>query len=302
VPSDQQRESLSHFSRRAAEWRDFADGRTERFNVSAARHRAVLAGCAELGEAKCFLDVGCGSGQLVIEMSRRGHVSRGIDFSPEMIALCVAAAKDAQVNAQFACESVFDTRWLEPSPDVVSAQGLIEYLSPDELSAFLQMLRDKLAADTRLFVGTRNRLFNLFSLNSYTELELSLGTERRLFDEAIVLASEAPWEEIKARLLEMPLIEQKAAAHPRTGAIEVHTRHQYTPAELAVMLREVGFDLERIFPIHYHAFAPGSLTGGIRSLHLQIAAQVDERGGPDHRLVPQSSSAVLQFVKVRGHG
>jgi 2-polyprenyl-3-methyl-5-hydroxy-6-metoxy-1,4-benzoquinol methylase len=298
VPSDQQRESLSHFSRVAADWRDFADGRTERFNVSAARHRAVLVGCGDLDGAKRFLDIGCGAGQLVIEMSRRGHTSRGIDFSPEMITLCVAAAEAAHVNAEFNCESVFDTRSLDSSCDVVSAQGLIEYLSPVELNVFLKMLGDKLGANSRLFLGTRNRLFNLFSLNAYTQLELTLGTERRLLDESLLLASGAPWGEVRSKLLEIPIIEQKASSHPRTGAIEVGTRHQYTPAELAVMLRGVGFDLVRMFPIHYHAFAPGMLTGAIASLHAQIAAQVDEHGGPDHRLVPQSSSSVLQFVKV----
>ena len=298
MPSDQQRESLSHFSRRASEWRDFAEGRTERFNVSAARHRAVLEGCGDLSDGKRFLDVGCGAGQLVLEMSRRGHLSRGIDFSPEMIALCRAAAEATRVHAEFVCESVFETKWPEPSYDVVSAQGLIEYLSPAEMDGLVRILGDKLEAGSRLFLGTRNRLFNLFSINAYTQLELALGTERRLLEESILLASDLPWEELKLTLLEMPIIDRKAGAHPQTGTIEVGTRHQYTPGELAVMLRAVGFDLIRMFPIHYHSFAPGIALPGIASLHLHIATEVDQNGGPDQRLVPQSSSCVLQFIKV----
>ena len=54
-----------------------------------------------VGDAKSVLDVGCGSGRLAIELSRRGAAVTGIDVSDVRLAAAEARAAEAGVAARF---------------------------------------------------------------------------------------------------------------------------------------------------------------------------------------------------------
>lgn len=85
-----------------------------------------------------FLDVGCGSGQLVINVASRGIEAEGSDFF-------------------------------------------------DEMAQFFNRCYDMLRPGGYLVVGSRNRLFNIFSLNEFTTLEVSLGIMNVLLSKAVAL-------------------------------------------------------------------------------------------------------------------
>jgi 2-polyprenyl-3-methyl-5-hydroxy-6-metoxy-1,4-benzoquinol methylase len=297
MDSDQQKQTLAYFSGHADRWREFSSGQTDHFNVSAARHAAVLDGCATLPPGRRFLDVGCGAGQLVLDMARRGHEAIGNDFSQPMIDMCRQDATAAMLDATFECASVFDLPAPAKPYDVISAQGFIEYISPDEMTRFFRLIADYLSPGGYAFIGSRNRLFNLFSLNAYTRLELSLGVEKRLLTEALVLTEDLSVPDLSVRLLELPPIGVHPKSHPTTGRIEVAVRFQYTPAELLGLLDPLGLKLARIYPVHYHAFPILALKDQVKEWNQHMACLVGAAAARDHKLVPQASSFVLHLSK-----
>jgi len=288
--SPQQAQTFSFFDTTSAEWRMKAEGRMQRVNVIAQRNACVHRVQQAL-RSESLLDVGCGTGELVVEMARKGVHATGIDFAPEMIRACEEKrrAEDAE-KARFHCCSVFDYRAEDESEALVSALGFIEYISPAELRDFLAFTRRVLRQGGALAVGSRNRLFNLVSFNDYTAMEASLGTHEALMNEAMAFAGGAGIEEIHSPDLPRP------ATHPRTR-IDVATRHQYTPGELAALIRDAGLAPEAIYPVHYHAMPPAA-ADSLKHVHIDFADRIFETAPEERRLLPFSSSFVLAARKL----
>ena len=140
-----------------------------------------------------FLDVGCGTGQLAIQVAKLGIRSVGLDFAPDMIRIAEENNKKENANALFVCSSLFDAQYAPASYDVISAQGVIEYISLDELEVFFGLCSTALRAGGSLALASRNRLFNVVSLNSFTKMEMELGIMDLLIKEAICLQVKRCW-------------------------------------------------------------------------------------------------------------
>ena len=67
-----------------------------------------LWGELRLAPGQRVLDVGCGPGRHVLELTRRGVLALGIDASPEFLALAKAAARDEGLPARFGQVDVRD--------------------------------------------------------------------------------------------------------------------------------------------------------------------------------------------------
>ena len=104
----QQEQANRYFSSAATEWQRKSVNASGGYSIIGARNGAAMDVMARIEGAKDFLDVGCGTGQLVIEAARRGLKSDGNDFAPEMIAQCEANATAAGVQARFFGGSFFD--------------------------------------------------------------------------------------------------------------------------------------------------------------------------------------------------
>jgi 2-polyprenyl-3-methyl-5-hydroxy-6-metoxy-1,4-benzoquinol methylase len=295
--SNQQRQTLSFFRGFAEKWHQRAQGgKQDKFNLILRRNACVVEIVETMVSIQNFLDIGCGSGELVFEIAERKINAVGIDFADEMIALCEKKRLEkGNLNVEFFLKSFLEYEPADESFDLISGLGLIEYISPGELKVLIERCKNWLRRDGKLVLGSRNRLFNLFSLNDYTEVEIGLGTLEQLMGESVAIATSATVAEAIQRLKEKSAYLTSPETHPKTG-IDVATRYQYTPGELVRLLEEAGFNAETLFGVHYHAFPPDFIREN-EPLHVDTANHLFETAAKDHRLIPSSSTFVIVAQK-----
>lgn len=289
----QQNETLEYFRTFAQQWRDKAEGMARRVNIIEQRHDFGLAVAREIEGCERSLDVGCGTGELVLGLASMGVNALGVDFAPEMIALCTSAAKDAGAdNARFETASIFEFTPSGDQPfDLISANGFIEYVSADELDRFLTLARQWLSPQGALVLGSRNRLYNAFSLNDYTRMEREAGAFEALIEESLLISGADTMADCLAALAGLELSLPTMAAHPSTG-IDVTTRHQYTPAELVQRVAAFGFEATELYPVHYHGASP-RFRSEHPEAHVAVATLMQGFARGTHALIPSASSFML---------
>lgn len=293
----QKKETLRYFSDKAKKWLDFSYGKTSKVNVSRQRIQTVLDMASLLPIRSGFLDLGCGGGQLCIALAKDGFENIcGVDFSAEMIENCVQNSGEQGVNIEFLCGSIFDDALWSRSYGAIAALGLIEYLSLEETRLLFKKAAESLCTGGGFYVGSRNRLFNVFSMNDYTRQERNIGAMDRLQDECLIFSKYAA-DELHSNLLALGSIPQFGEIHPQAGNIEVATRHQYTPAELIKMLGDIGFQIHGVHGIHYHPFSGNPAASALVDVHKSVSDLVFEVGRTDPLLIPMSSSFILHVSK-----
>lgn len=299
-PSQQQEETREFFERFAQAWQAGARGTGEdSFNLVKHRNATVHLVRQQMTRVSRFLDIGCGSGELCLEMARAGVEAVGVDFSSQMIALCQEKQQAlGESRVQFLCQSIFDFAGASESFDLIAALGLIEYLSWEELVRLLEMSRFWLREDGRLVLGSRNRLFNLVTFNDYTRRELEAGTVVELMSEAVALITARDQREAMAALGQGNTALVHMDSHPHTG-IDVATRHQYTPRQLAHLLHHHGFQVEQLFGVHYHGVPP-RFSQIAPQVHGMLANLMQDAAYDHHELIPFCSTFVLRARKTTG--
>lgn len=314
----QQRETLAYFREFAADWRRKAEGAVpDKVNVIQQRNGYVLAVADAMSGLRRALDVGCGTGELTLDLARRGVHAVGIDFADEMIAHCEAARRSAGLEgggdgqrssgangngaarhagrAEFVEASIFEYRPTGPRFDLVSANGFIEYVSEAQLVEFLDHARTLLRPGGSLVVGSRNRLFNAFALNEYTQLELDNGALLDLVRESMLLANAETLEDALSAIADRPASLAAVTAHPSTG-IRVTTRHQYTPGHLVRLFAAHGFSAAGLQAVHYHGVSP-RFKAERPAVHVAIAEMMQTHAPGAHHLVPFASTFMLHAVR-----
>lgn len=285
----QQWETLTFFDSVPSEWRERAAGQFAKVNVVAQRNACVHRVHAAHAGAATMLDVGCGTGDLVFEMAAKGVEATGIDFAPGMIRICEQRRRESQAEGvHFRCCSAWEFGAAPASYDLISALGFIEYMTRREVEEFLSIAQFALTPGGMLALSSRNRLFNIASYNEYTRLELSLGTVETLVREATALSGA---KELADALAEPQGELPEHPMQPRSW-IGVRVRHQYTPATLAAMLRQSGFEVTAAYPVHYHGIAPAAAEDR-NGTAVGFSQQMFEEAPDDHRLIPNCSSFVL---------
>jgi 2-polyprenyl-3-methyl-5-hydroxy-6-metoxy-1,4-benzoquinol methylase len=295
MTTKQQEEALLYFSQHAREWKERAFSvNEERVNVIRQRNGFVLSIIHERRATRSALDVGCGTGDLVCDIARLGVDATGVDFSQAMVDLARARGEEEELaNAHFHCSSVFDFDLGEDRYDVISAIGFIEYISLEELDRLLDVSHQALSAGGSLVLGSRNRLFNIFSLNAFTLEEINAGTVPLLLREATLLATKdnlGALAEVETAPLQRPF-----GVQPRTG-VDVSVRHQFTPAQLARLLRARGFEVKDLYPVHVHGVPP-SFKAQHPATHTSISNLLQNYAHQHVSLVPYSSSFIVHAEK-----
>ena len=284
----QQDQTQAYFGSIAEQWQHTAANKSV-YSVIEGRHLAVHHVMAKLTKG-ALLDVGCGTGQLCIKAAKLGWRAEGIDFSPAMIEQCRANAASAGSQATFRLGSIFDEALAPERYDAISAMGFIEYVSSAQCDDFFRCSAESLRKDGALIVGSRNRIFNAYSANDFTMIELGLGTLQTLMLEACALQAVTPSNVFEV-LRPFERIERQPEKHPFTGTA-VDTRYQYSPAELSCRLKRAGLSPFALYPVHFHGL-PRALAAENPSLHSEMASLAAARWIDDPRLIPFCSTFVI---------
>lgn len=287
----QQVEALHYFREYADDWHRKALSTAQtKVNVIQQRNGYVLQVIQQRAVTEAALDVGCGTGDLVCDIARQDIEATGVDFAAEMIEIAQSKAQhQALAKARFYCDSIFDFDLSKRRYDVVSANGFIEYISLAELDQFLSLAYQALKPGGSLVMGSRNRLFNIFSLNHYTATEMDQENIALLLREAIALSSGSKLSEL-ANLETVP-VQDVNTEHLNTG-IDVTTRYQFTPVQLMHMLQVKGFETKQLYPIHIHGVSP-SFKQQHPQVHAGIANLLQAYADHPLPLVPYASSFML---------
>lgn len=290
----QQSQTYEFFKGHADEWQKKAGNQI--YAVIRDRHRAVHEVLSKFPAGSSLFDVGCGTGQLAIEAFARGYSASGIDFAEEMIEICRRNAAEAKADVAFDCVSVFD---FEPAEkfDVISAQGFIEYISTEQLTQLLHKLHDMTADGGAIAIGSRNRLFNLTSLNEFTEMERKLGTTDALLEESLIISMAESQEAMIEALRGLSANLVQPESHPMTH-IGVQTRYQFTPSDLIKRIEDAGFEVTTLYPVHFHAMMPTFFKSeGLKEPKDRIAEEISINHHAAHRALPASSSYVVEAYR-----
>lgn len=288
MKTKQQKETLSYFKKHAKEWRDTAKTTSpDEVNIIQQRNEYVLHVIEKREGTEITLDVGCGTGDLVHEIANRGMRAIGIDFAEEMIQIARDKAKKGNCKlAEFVCGSIFDFDFNHTRYDVISANGFIEYISFGQLNQFLEISFSGLKNGGSLVLGSRNRLFNIFSLNDFTENEINEATVNSLLLESIALVKGLNIHELtNLEPAPLPKVNQKQL---NTG-IDVSIRYQYTPVQLIKILKDKGFEPIHISPIHIHGVVP-KFKDQHPAIHGNISNLLQTYAEENIALLPNASS------------
>ena len=295
MSTKQQSEALSYFKMHADDWQQKAKSLSEvKFNVIQARNHYALSVIKERERTRSVLDVGCGTGDLVCEIAKSGITATGIDFAEDMIDLARKSAQTQNLSkADFTCASIFNIELLSDSYDAVVANGFIEYISQEELNRFTQLISVALAPGGSLILGSRNRLFNLYSLNSYTRMELESVHLPPLIEEAIALSSAERIDTLPQ--LQAAPWQSPDTEHDRTN-IAITTRFQYTPYQLIELLEKDNLTIREIYPVHIHGVPP-SFKSDFPKVHTAVANMLQAHARHRLDLVPSASTFMIHAQK-----
>lgn len=245
----QQLQTKFFFEKDAKNWQKKSDIKKNRLlNTIQERNFFVIKKIKDL-KINSLIDVGCGTGDLSFEASKIIQDSTGIDFSKNMIKL--AQKKFKRKNLNFFNKNFFE---LNPNQnfDCLSANGFIEYLSLKDINKFLKISKKIVKRNKFIIFGTRNRLFNLFSLNKFSHNEFKKPSFKKFYEESIALNNFKFKDFIK---LKKNKFEEVLFKQPKTG-VNVDKRHQFSPLQIVDLLKRNNFQPLDFFPINYHPVVP----------------------------------------------
>jgi SAM-dependent methyltransferase len=293
--SKQQKQTKTFFDKVSDQWSHNAHLKSDKIlNVIKQRNQYVIDVSRKfLSKKSKILDVGCGSGELVIDLLKLGFDAEGIDFSESMIKKAKRQAMKNKVEKnKFIYDSFFDHSF-NSKFDLICANGFIEYISEDQLKQFLKKTHNLLSKNGILIINSRNRLFNIFSYNDYTKDEIKNGNLNSLVEECIVFNS---GKSLNSILKNKPSkIKSNLKKHTKTG-IDVDARFQYTPFQIFEKLGKNHFKSFDIFPIHIHIFTTRSRKD-FPNLHNQVSNFVQNKKSNKLTFIPQSSSFMISARK-----
>jgi 2-polyprenyl-3-methyl-5-hydroxy-6-metoxy-1,4-benzoquinol methylase len=122
------------YGRRAEEWRGIYDGESFHDHTIRERLRRALELVARAAPPPAeVLDVGCGAGQLLVELARRGYSVSGCDLAEAMVSESRALLAREDLRGDVRQAEAEDLPYPDGRFQVVTALGVLEYLPRPEV-------------------------------------------------------------------------------------------------------------------------------------------------------------------------
>jgi 2-polyprenyl-3-methyl-5-hydroxy-6-metoxy-1,4-benzoquinol methylase len=252
----QQKQTKFFFEKDAKNWSRKSDFKKNKILNTIQERNFYVLNQAKKYKLKTLLDIGCGSGDLCFEAAKFMNKSVGIDFSNNMIK--IANKNFKRKNLKFLNEDFLEFK-LKEKFEIISANGFIEYISINDIKKFLKISKNLLTKNGYLTFGTRNKLFNLFSLNKFSLNEYEKKKFGQFYKESIWLNNLSLKKFIN---LKSQNINKASSKQPKTG-INVDVRHQFSPLQIIGLLKKENFKVIDFFPINYHPVPPSQLMTDI---------------------------------------
>jgi len=234
------------------------------------RMEVALEEISRLGINGRTLDIGCGEGQLVIELLKKGMDAEGIDIAEDMIRGAKDNLKKSKVkkNSNEVFKAIdLDRFKASKQYDIATGLGLLEYLDSDK--EFFSMVTPVVRKGGYVLAECRNKFFNLFSANQYTvKLKNELPELIKEFNDSAKYSS-LPSEKIPmtqlivsseiSKFLSAVLKNKEwfsGKAPQYTDYPKKMVRRQHTPQEIEASAKKYGFQLEHVVYWHTHPFPP----------------------------------------------
>ncbi len=275
----QKKVTQSFFNKVANEWFERTydpKGSYLKFPVNRLRKDAALMEIEKLDLKPKMktMDIGCGTGQLVVDLLYKGFEAYGIDVADKMIQEANKSLVKSRVDKFnqkeiFKVADVEDLNLAKKRYNLITALGLLEYLDTDE--ELFKVLKNVVVSKGYALVECRNKFFNLFSGNNYTLSICESGQLKGLVNSLSEVEKFSPIADIGIpniqklvtasieNFLEESIGKKEwnvSTQKKYTKYPEKMLRRQHTPQELAKTAKKFGFELGYVVYYHLHPYPP----------------------------------------------
>lgn len=284
----QQLQTKKFFEKNAKNWSNEAKFQLNKTQNAGHERSKFVLNLIKKNKLKYHLDAGCGTGDLAYHSSKFTKNSTGIDFSKNMIK--IAKKNYIKKNLNFESSSIFDYK-VKNKFDIISANGFIEYISINQINLFLKFCQNYLLKNGLVAISVRNRLFNLFSLNDFSEKELQENSFKNFYKESINLNKLSLKNFLK---LKKTKFNKSKYNQPKTGNYNIDNRLQFSPLQMIGVLNKYNFETVELFPINYHPTTPKIFRA--QSNYLKIEKYIPKNYSK-LSLIPFSSTFIIVAKK-----
>ena len=192
-----------------------------------------------LKEPELWLDLGCGTGRMTLELLRRGHDMTGVDYSPEMLNVARDAAEKTSYDILWLCQDMRELDLYGTVDAAVCCLDSINHLtSVKDLDKTLALVHNYLIPDGVFVfdVNAKHKFETVYSDRCYVmEEEGAMCIWQNLYDEGRKLC------DFYITLFK----ERDDGSYDRYD--EEQTERMYTVRELKRHLEGAGFELLGIY-------------------------------------------------------
>jgi len=284
----------------------------EKFPSSKVRHTIAIAEIIKRKKKGFILDMGCASGELVIDLLKLGYDVEGFDISPEMVKTARAnLLEEKSLTGRSKKETFRDASFRSFASrkkfDVITAMGFTEYLDSDNL--FFKKTKSLLKNKGYVIVDFRNALFNLFTANNYTEdifqehkvhayikefKDLERFSPLSLHEVSPIVVKTFKDIYLKLSQVNKSQIKKKGLKY-RLINTQINIK-QSTPKKVKEIAEKHNLHLESVIYYHFHPFLP-AFEKHFPILFNSIGLAMQPLG-----YTPLGASTCSSFVAVFKHG
>ncbi len=272
---DKKKDAFTHFGKEASVYHEQYVNPNEYEKYPADRFRLnIFLSLLQEISPKSVLDVGCGSGQPLLEVLEAGFNAQGLEFSPEMVSHAKKRLEEAGQDPQRVIHGNMEktSEHVQSLYDCVTAMGSVYYAR--DFAQTMKEVSSVVKENGDFIFSLRNKLFSLFSMNQYT-IDFLIN-DMLPFKE---LSSECQ-KEVSQHLMDKCLTGELREKFKTVDACNIHSIF-HNPLTIGQEIKAYGLELVDLYYYHYHALPPvfeHSFTQEFREQSAKLEKAQDWRG------------------------